>query len=145
MPTRYQAIGILGLLLIVVGLPFIGHHARQKKGPSCALDGIAIEPIYRVRIVDENNRSYKFCCVKCAQLWLAAHDAKPIAVFVTDETGGKEVAAGQAYFAISTIVTESKTLNCIHAFAEEADAQKHADKYWGRVLGGTDRPFHELE
>ena len=32
-----------------------------------------------------------------------------------------------------------------HAFGWEADAQKHAETFWGRVLKAEDRPFHEFE
>ena len=145
MPTPFKPIGILGLLLIVVGLPIIGRLARHKEGRGCALDGVAIEPIYRVRIVDRDNRSYEFCCVKCAQLWKAARDTRPITVFVTDETRGQEIPAGQAHFAVSSVVTRPTTLNRIHTFAQEVDAQNHAERFLGRVLKGEDRPFHELE
>jgi hypothetical protein len=128
-----------------VGLPVVGRLARQRVGDRCAIDGVAIEPIYRVRIVDRGNRSHEFCCLKCALLWQSAHEAESSAVFVTDETGGKEVLSRQAYFAVSTVVTMPTTLNRIHAFAEETDAQKHAQTFGGRVLNGADRPFHELE
>jgi hypothetical protein len=150
MPTLSKTLAILGAILIVVGLPVVGHLARQKGANRCALDGVAIEPIYRVRIRsespgDNHNASYEFCCIKCAQLWLAAHDSKPFAVFVTDETTGQEIQSGQAYFAASSVITRPTTGNRIHAFAQKSDAQKHAENFLGRVLEGKDRPFHELE
>jgi len=145
MSKLFKILVVLGMILVVVGLPIIGHMARQKKENSCALDGVAIEPIYRVRIIDRQIQSYEFCCLKCAQLWLAAHDSTPLAVFVTDETGGKEIPAGQAHYAASTVVTMPTTGNRIHTFARESEAQKHADTFWGRVLRDKDRPFHELE
>src|SRR5207244_7494431 len=84
--TLHKTLVVLGLILIVVGLPVVGRLARQKEGHRCALDGVAIEPIYRVRILDDHNQSHEFCCVKCAQMWRTAHGGHPSAVLVTDET-----------------------------------------------------------
>jgi hypothetical protein len=155
MPSPLKTVTVLGVILIVVGLPIVGHLARQKETDRCALDGVAIEPIYRVRIIsgargrpkpgDIHNASYEFCCIKCAQLWLAAQNSKPLAVFVTDETTGQEIPAGQAHFAASSVITRPTTGNRIHAFAQKSDTQKHAENFLGRVLEGEDRPFHELE
>jgi hypothetical protein len=145
MPTLHKTIVVLGLTLIIVGLPVVGHLARQKKEHGCALDGVTIEPIYRVRIVDDHNHSHEFCCLKCAQMWQAAHGGHPRAVLVTDETSGQELSSDQAHFAMSSVITMPTTGNRIHAFAREADAKKHAENFWGRVLKGKDRPFHEMD
>jgi hypothetical protein len=143
--TLHKTLVVLGLILIAVGLPVVGRLARQKEGHRCALDGVAIEPIYRVRIVDDHNQSHEFCCVKCAQMWQTAHGGHPSAILVTDETSGQEIPSAQAYFAISSVITRPTTGNRIHAFGWEADAQKHAETFWGRVLRAEDRPFHEFE
>ena len=144
MPTLPKLVAVFALILLVVGLPILGHFARQKDGHHCALDGVLIEPIYRVRIVDHDQHSYEFCCIKCAQWWLASRGDKPCTVFVRDESGGKEIPSEDAHFVTSTVITMPTTGNTIHVFAEEVDAQKHADKLWGRVLKDGDRPFHQV-
>jgi hypothetical protein len=141
----YKNTAVIGATLVIVSLPILGHLARQKKENCCALDGVAIEPIYRVRIVDRQNQSYEFCCAKCAQLWMEAHDSSYLTVFVTDETSGHDIPAGWASFTTSSVVTIPTTGNRIHAFADERDAQSHAEIFRGRVLTGKERPFHELE
>ena len=143
MPTIHKVVAIFALILLIVGLPVLGHFARQKDGHRCALDGVEVEPIYRVVIVDRDKRSYEFCCIKCAQWWLASRPQKPWIVFVTDESSGQEIPSKDGHFVRSTIITEPITGNAIHVFADPRDAQKHADNFWGTVLQSPNRPFQE--
>ena len=129
----------LGLLL-VFGLPLLGWWARRGAPPRCALDGAVIEPLYRVRVEEEDGRQRLFCSVRCAQLWLAR--GRPArAVFVTDEASGREVEASRAFFVRSAVVTPPTTRNHTHAFADRADAERHATAFRGMLLPGPERPF----
>jgi hypothetical protein len=136
-----KILGAAGAIAVIVGLPVIGHWLRHREGNRCALDGVAIDAIYRVRVVDDLKRNHEFCCLKCAELWLAANRGHPQAIYVTDEATGEEIEADRAFYVWSTVVTRPTTQNCVHAFAREADARKHAELFWGRVLEGEDRLF----
>jgi hypothetical protein len=136
---RWIARGLLAL--VVVGLPFAGHWARQGRAGRCALDGDRIDPVYRVRIVDRAGANREFCCILCAERWLALEAAGSSIVYVTDEIGGKELPASDAYFVRSTVVTQPATGNRVHAFARRSDAQRHADEAHGAMLAGGERPL----
>ena len=138
--TRSQWIAGGAGLLLAVALPVIGHLARRAPAGRCALDGVAIEPRYRVR-VREDGRDYEFCCVHCAELWLGRQAPRSRTVFVTDEAGGREIDAASAWFIRSAVVTTPTTGNRVHAFATRADAERHAESAHGRLLTGPDRPF----
>jgi hypothetical protein len=131
--------------MIILGLPLAGHRARRRAGDCCALDGVPIESVYRVRILDDQGQSSDFCCLKCAELWLKAQQARPRTILVTDEVSGREVEADRAYFVQSTVVTTPTTGNHVHTFESEAAAQRHADRFGGIVLEGADRPFADRE
>jgi hypothetical protein len=128
-------------LLLVVGLPLAGRWARGRAEPRCALDGLAIEPLYRVRVVDPSGAAHEFCCVGCASRWIARQADRPAAVYVTDEATGAEIDAGSAHFVHSTVVTNPVTGNRTHVFRSRADAEEHARQYSGWMLTGAERPF----
>jgi hypothetical protein len=128
-------------LLVVVGLPFGGKWSRRHQVPHCELDGLKIEPRYRVRVVDLSGRSHAFCCVRCAGRWLARQEESAAVVYVTDESHGAEIDATAAWFVRSTVVTNPITGNRVHAFREQADAEAHLREFRGRVLTGTERPL----
>jgi hypothetical protein len=134
-----------GLCLVAAAaLPVAGHWIRGRSDDGCALDGAAIGPAFRVRVVDAAGHSRCFCCIRCAELWLTRQPSRPGAIYVTDETTGHEMEAAAAYFVRSRVVTNPGTGNRIHAFARRADAAKHA-AVGGTLLEGTDRPFHGAE
>lgn len=133
----YVALGIM----LVVGVPLAGKWLQPHSGERCALDGVAIEPLYRVRLVDQAGKDYPFCCIQCATVWLAQQPTRPRAVFVTDEITGNEIPASEAYFVRSLVVTMPATGNSIHVFKTMADAQRHADAGGGSILTGAERPF----
>jgi hypothetical protein len=136
--------GLVYLLVLSV-LPLAGHWARSGAERTCAHDGGVIRPEYRVRIVDEHGCDVVFCCIHCAEAWLKQQKANPKAVWVTDETSGEEIEAGSAYFVRSMVVTNSSTLNRIHAFRTESDAEEHARNSAGLMLDNAERPFAECE
>ena len=128
-------------LLVVVGLPLAGWWSRRGAAPRCELDGLTIEPLYRVRVMDRAGTSHAFCCVRCASRWLARQGDRPRAVYVTDEASGAEIDSGSAFFVRSAVVTNPVTHNRVHAFRDRADAEEHARAYEGEALTGVRRPF----
>jgi hypothetical protein len=127
--------------LFIVGLPLAGKWARRTLEARCGFDGLRIEPLYRVRIVERTGESHDFCSVRCGLLWLARQPTAPAAVYVTDEASGTEVDGRMAHFVRSTVVTHPVTRNRIHAFRELGAAEEHARAYRGQVLTGEDHPF----
>lgn len=128
---------------VLVGLPLAGHYGRKQRAGRCALDGVPIEAVYQVEIRDAASQAYRFCCVNCAERWLARWPESPAGILVTDETTGRELPASEAYFVRSSVVTNAQTGNRIHVFAAEANARRHADQARGRMLEGGERPFAE--
>ena len=137
--SRVQIVLAVVAVAAVAGLA--GSYARRSPTGRCALDGAVIEPIYRVRIVDELGQDRLFCCIRCAELWLEARPEKPRAIFVTDEASGAEVPAEQAFFVRSAVVTTPTTRNRVHAFRERYDAERHAATAHGRLLTGEPQPL----
>jgi len=132
------ALAVVGLAAV---LPLLGHWARPIPPDRCRLDGLAIEPLYRVRIEDAMGNNFAFCSIPCAQLWLKRQKQPPRAIFVVDEATGREIDASTAVFVRSSVVTGSSTPNRIHVFAAREDAERHAYRARGRVLSDSERPF----
>lgn len=133
------------VLLMVLGLAALaavtGHWLRRSDVPACALDGIKIDPAYRVRIVEKQQPAYEFCCPRCAELWLRRQQAMPRELYVTDEASGQELPAAAATFVRSLAVTMRANQNRVHAFRNKADAAEHARIFHGDLLDGPERPF----
>jgi hypothetical protein len=129
------------VFLLVVGLPLAGKWLRRQDGPRCAVDGLLIDPLYRVRVIDSAGHSYSFCCVRCAQRWWRRHADEQTEAFATDETTATEIPANQAYFVDSNVITNPVTNNSIHVFRRRADAEEHAKTFAGEVLTEAERPF----
>lgn len=131
---------LLGLALSA-GLPLVAHWARRDRPAGCALDGVPIEALYRVRVLDRDGHAHDFCGPRCARLWLKRH-ARPVrAVRVTDETTGAEVDAGAAWYVRSAVATARAVGARVHVFARRADAERHAATFAGTVLEGDERPL----
>jgi hypothetical protein len=128
-------------LLVVVGLPVVGNWARHRAAGSCALDGMAIDPAYRVGVVDARGRPHAFCCLRCAQLWKERASAEPRSITVTDEVSGQGIDAAAAWYVRSSVVTNPTTQNRIHVFRTREDAEKHAATFGGFVLPESKNPF----
>jgi hypothetical protein len=135
---------VLAVLVVAVGLAVLGTSIRRRLPGRCALDGDRIEPLYRVRVVDEAGVSQEFCCIRCAQLWLKSRRGQPVVIYVTDEASGQEIDGQGAFYVRSSVVTKATTGNRIHAFGDQEEAERHAAAARGRILNGQDRPFaHE--
>jgi hypothetical protein len=139
-PTSWWLRGWFGL--VVVGLlPVLGSWLRGDGGERCTLDGVLIEPAFRVRVVSRHSGSLPFCSIGCAEHWIETHHETPQAVFVTDEMTDREIPATAAHYVRSTVVTNSLTGERRHVFAREPDAKRHARAARGRILVGPERPF----
>lgn len=125
----------------VIGLPWLGTWVRRRGLPQCGLDGAPIEPIYAVRMIDADGKHWQFCCVLCAEYWLARQSREPRDIRVVDEATGQELAPGKAFFARSSIVTNAATGNRVHVFRYRDDAQRHVAANGGRLLDGSERPL----
>ncbi|HZU34991.1 MAG TPA: hypothetical protein VFA18_03740 [Gemmataceae bacterium] len=132
------SVGMLSVELF--GMPLLTTWLQRPES-RCALDGVAIDPLYAVRIVEDHGSEHPFCCIRCASVWLKQQPEKPREIFVTDETSGTEIPAASAFFVRSFVVTTPTTGNRIHAFKARADAVKHADAANGTLLEGAERPF----
>ena len=139
--TGCWIIGLAGVFL-VAGLPVAGNWARRHADARCALDGAKIDPIFEVRILDAKGQSHEFCCVPCAQWWLAHQEETPVAIFVRDESTGAELNAASAYFVRSLVTTKASTGDRVHVFRDLPDAEKHAHLFRGTMLGDSENPFH---
>ena len=139
--TPRKRIVLLALaMMVLVGLPLLGHWVRRGTIPGCALDGMPIIPLYRVEIIDNEGRRYEFCCIRCAQLWFDRHPGSR-SVHVTDEEQGVAIPALSAYYVRSGVITNPTTKNRIHAFRHESAARRHADSYHGIILSDRESPF----
>jgi hypothetical protein len=138
--TRRNLLLLLGTA-IVVGLPVLGHWSRHSSSSDCALDGVKIDPVYRVEIIDAQGTKRAFCCIGCAAIWLSHETAKPQAIIVTDETSRQCLSANDAHYVRSSVVTTPTTGNRIHAFRNLADAEKHAAACGGSLLADSENPF----
>jgi hypothetical protein len=134
-------IGGLSGLLVVTLLPVMGRWIRAEGGDRCAADGVRVDPVFAVRIVDRSGQSRRFCCIGCAEHWLESQGASVRAIFVTGENTGEQIDANSAYFVRSSVVTNPLTKERRHVFATARDAQRHADAARGRILAGTERPL----
>jgi hypothetical protein len=128
-------------VLAVAALPLVGRALRGDRADRCALDGVVLDPQVMTRLVESDGAARRFCCVDCAQRWLARTADRPRAIFVTDEPSGAEVAADEAWFVRSRVVAFAPSGTRVHVFARESDARRHAESHGGDVLRGDARPL----
>src|SRR5262245_36571986 len=105
MIQKFPWFGSLASLIVVVGLPLAGQWARRHAEPGCALDGVRIDPRYRVEVVDSQGKQHEFCCPRCTQLWLQQQPLPPQTIRVTDEASGETLDAAAAWYVRSFVVT----------------------------------------
>jgi len=141
-PKSWWLSGLAGLV-IVTAIPVVGHLIRGDREGRCAWDGLKIEPIYQVRIVEKPGITDQFCCLQCAEFWLERRGRKPIDIFVTDESSGMEIEASDAFYVRSAVATNPVTGDHRHVFRAFEDAKKHAESAHGRQLLGDERPFEK--
>jgi hypothetical protein len=138
---------VAATVLFVAGIaaaaaaPSVARHLRGDGSDRCDLDGSAIDPAARVRIVDEQSVSHRFCGVHCAERWIEKSGERVREILVTDEASGNEVDARGAWFVWMRAPGESG----IRAFADEREARRHAAAFGSTVLTGDERPFRGKE
>jgi hypothetical protein len=142
MKVRKTSWGLVAGLVVVVGLPLLGHWCRRSAEPVCALDGVKIEPAYRVEAIDGSGGVHAFCCPQCARIWLSRQPDALYTVRVTDEVSGEWIDSSQAWYVRSSVVTSPAAGNRVHVFRTREDAERHARIYGGTVLSDSERPFH---
>lgn len=141
MSKRTATLWLLAGLALVVALPVTGSWVRRHREKGCVLDGMRIEPAYRVRIIDHAGKNQELCCIQCAEIWLKGKDVPLTSIFVTDEASGAEIPAGSAQFVRSLVVTTPVTRNRVHAFKNRDDAEAHAKNCLGTLLSEAEQPF----
>lgn len=129
----------------VAALPLAARALREGGEPRCAYDGVALAPGATVEITAADATERLFCCVDCAQTWLARSGVTPTAILVTDESTGRRIAAGEAWFVRSRVPSNPVTGSRVHTFADENDALGHQGAYGGVFLRGDDRPLRVRE
>ena len=129
------------LVAATIALPFIGKWARSRGAVRCELDGLKIEPRYRVRIIDREGAAHSFCCVHCAERWLARSGATDATVWVTDEASGSEIDAAQAHYVHGDTPTNPITGNRLRVFASGADGEEFIRVFGGQSVPDSERPF----
>jgi hypothetical protein len=129
----------------MLSVELAGNGAFSSGDARCELDGLKIEPLYRVRVVDGAGVSHVFCGVRCARRWIDRQGDRPRAVYVTDEASGEEIEAAAAHFVQSGVSTNPITGNHVHAFRDRQRAEEHARAFRGLLLTGADRPFGKEE
>ena len=140
--SRWQ-IAAIGMI-VVIALPFAAKFSRRGQGPRCEFDGAAIEPLYRVTVIDEHQDAHGFCCVRCAEGWLQRSHLRPQMVLVTDEIAGQSIDARSAFFVRSIVITNPTTGNRCHVFQNESDAESHRAANRGVHLTGSEQPFRDI-
>ena len=129
--------------MLAFAVPIAGSWLRNGRKDRCALDGCAIEPAFQVLLMAEREKSYRFCCVNCAEIWFERSAIEPQGIIVTDEVTGKQIDAAIAHFVRSSVVSVPTSGSCIHVFANAADAEQHAETCQGTVLSESERPFRK--
>jgi hypothetical protein len=135
--TKSRWLTLLFVVALAVGLPLLGHALNRTGANTCALDGRIIEPGSRVVIRDGGKPAHEFCSIRCAEMWLARAGVSTTTVLVTDAITGQEIDATQAFYVRVPVFPRSE----VHAFADRALAEKHADLLRGRLLEGDEMPF----
>jgi hypothetical protein len=138
---RTRLTPLLLFVAVAVCIPLAARWARRAAPPRCALDGLTIDALYQVRVVDAAGQARRFCCIRCARLWLDRQDGPAQAVYVTDEATGVEIDSSAAHFVESRVVTNPVTENRVHVFRTAKDADQHVSAFAGRVLEDSARPF----
>ena len=140
LPRSWCWVALVGLLALAA-LAVLGPWLRRDDLPRCAIDGLIIDPAYRVRIRDERDQDREFCDVQCALLWLEHPGSTARTIRVTDEISGDEFDAAGAFFVRSSVVTNRTTGNRWHVFRDRADAERHSSESRGPLVEGVERPF----
>ena len=102
---------------------------------SCEMDGQPLSPSLRVDLKLADGTSHEFCTIACATRWLAHQPSGTLKeATVRDSISGDPLDAYVAFFVRSKLVTNRANGNNIHAFRFRTDAQRHIEKFGGRLI-----------
>ena len=121
-------------ILLAGALPLVGRAVRSGRVDRCALDGIRIPAAPRAPLGEPGGGERLFCSVECAERWVARTGVPPERAFLTDETTGREIPAGEARLAESRVAAHAPSGCFVHVFADEAAARRHVEAFGGRML-----------
>jgi len=107
---------------------------NRSSSLKCSLDGVRIDPLYEVTIIQEGETSYSFSCILSAQIWLMEKSEPLSSIWVTDEMTGEKIKAELAYYVESDTITTPHTGNRIHVFAKKTEAESHAQEFKGKIV-----------
>jgi len=125
----------IGALVIATAICALVAHSRHvQTSARCSLDGSKIERLYEVTIIQKDRSTSKFSCVLSAQIWLRENSDQIFSIQVTDEITGQKIAAKDAYYVRSELITIPHTGNKIHVFARKAEAELHARQFKGKLV-----------
>ncbi|MFT5052237.1 MAG: hypothetical protein ACI8QZ_003669, partial [Chlamydiales bacterium] len=95
-------------------------------------------PIYRIDLMQDGERSARFCSIRCAIEWPAAPaDAE---WRVRDEVTGSVLDATKACYVLSDVVTIPARQERRHAFKNWADAHAHLAEFDGERISSPFAP-----
>ena len=125
----------IGALVIATTISaLVAYSSHVQTSARCSLDGSGIEPLYEVTIIQKDRSTSRFSCVLSAQIWLGEYSGQVFSIQVTDEITGQKIAAKDAYYVISELITIPHTGNKIHVFARKAEAELHARQFKGKLV-----------
>lgn len=127
-------------LLCLAALPLVAERLRSHP-ERCEMDGAALNPGFRARVIETGGAAHAFCGVACARSWLALSGIRPATVLVTDCVQGSEIDARNAWFVETLANWSDGAPDTIRVFASKDDADRHVSAHGGRLLTGADRPF----
>ncbi len=125
-------------LLAIAALPLVAERLRAPV-ERCEMDGVALAPSFRVRVLGEDGEAHAFCGVTCAQAYVERRGVEPREILVM--AGGREIDADTAWFVRTVANRSNGAPDGLRVFAARDDALRHVAAYGGTVLAGADRPF----
>ena len=125
-------------LALIGALPLAAERLRPR-AERCAMDGVLVQPAFRVRVVEALGSERTFCGVACAQSWIGHEGAAPARVLVPAH--GREIDARDAWFVETALNRSDGAPDGIRVFDGRDEALRHAEAHGGTLLSGADRPF----
>jgi hypothetical protein len=102
---------------------------RGSHPDRCSFDGVSIDRVHRVDLMEDGMVRASFCSVACALAW----PKLPASRYwqVRDEMSGEPIDASRACFVLSRVVTVATRGERIHVFRQWTDAMNHCAQFGG--------------
>jgi hypothetical protein len=110
-----------------------GKESRQQT-KRCQFDGTILRDLYRVEIVQNDQKKQTFCSLYCVIQWQALNKNRAGQIRVVDETSGRLFDSNQAFYVESHVISVPEVKNNVHVFAQKKDALAHCRLYEGRLI-----------